>query len=102
MPPAVDANGLARDEIGFYVEQHRLRDLGAIGDPDQHRPFRTPFVPLVPIVGALSCLYLMASLPLVTWIRFFVWMAIGFAIYFGYGRFHSHIEAAAVANAAAD
>ena len=41
-------------------------------DPEQHRPFRTPFVPLVPIVGALSCLYLMASLPIVTWIRFFV------------------------------
>ena len=71
-------------------------------DPDQHRPFRTPLVPLVPIVGALSCLYLMASLPLVTWIRFFVWMAIGFAIYFSYGRFHSHVDAAASAQAAAD
>jgi APA family basic amino acid/polyamine antiporter len=71
-------------------------------DPDQHRPFRTPFVPLVPILGALSCLYLMASLPIVTWIRFFVWMAIGLAIYFGYGRFHSHVDAAASANAAAD
>ena len=71
-------------------------------DPDQHRPFRTPFVPLVPIVGALSCLYLMASLPLVTWIRFFVWMAIGFGIYFGYGRFHSHIETTPAAEAAAD
>jgi len=71
-------------------------------DPDQHRPFRTPFVPLVPIVGALSCLYLMASLPLVTWIRFFVWMAIGLVIYFSYGRFHSHVAAAASASAAAD
>ncbi|HTQ25604.1 MAG TPA: amino acid permease [Candidatus Binataceae bacterium] len=71
-------------------------------DPDQHRPFRTPLVPLVPIVGALSCLYLMASLPVVTWIRFFVWMAIGLAIYFGYSRFHSHVEAMAAANAAAD
>jgi basic amino acid/polyamine antiporter, APA family len=71
-------------------------------DPDQHRPFRTPFVPLVPIVGALSCLYLMASLPIVTWLRFFVWMAIGLGIYFSYGRFHSHVEAAAAAHAAAD
>ena len=71
-------------------------------DPDQHRPFRTPLVPLVPIAGALSCLYLMASLPLVTWIRFFVWMAIGFAIYFSYGRYHSHVADAAATNAAAD
>jgi APA family basic amino acid/polyamine antiporter len=71
-------------------------------DPDQHRPFRTPLVPLVPIVGALSCLYLMASLPIITWIRFFVWMAIGLAIYFSYGRFHSHVDAAAAVQAAAD
>jgi basic amino acid/polyamine antiporter, APA family len=71
-------------------------------DPDQHRPFRTPFVPLVPIVGALSCLYLMASLPKITWYRFFAWMAIGFVIYFGYSRFHSHVDATASANAAAD
>jgi APA family basic amino acid/polyamine antiporter len=71
-------------------------------DPDQHRPFRTPLVPLVPIVGALSCLYLMASLPIITWIRFFVWMAIGLAIYFFYGRFHSHVDAAATVHAAAD
>ncbi len=71
-------------------------------DPDQRRPFRTPLVPLVPLAGALSCLYLMASLPLVTWIRFFVWMGIGFAIYFSYGRYHSHVADAAAANAAAD
>jgi basic amino acid/polyamine antiporter, APA family len=71
-------------------------------DPGQHRPFRTPFVPLVPIMGALSCLYLMASLPLVTWIRFFAWMAIGLVVYFRYGRFHSHVAAAASAAAAAD
>jgi APA family basic amino acid/polyamine antiporter len=44
----------------------------------------------------------MTSLPMVTWIRFFVWMAIGFAIYFGYSRFHSHVDATASANAAAD
>src|SRR6202035_3474554 len=69
-------------------------------DPEQHRPFRTPLVPLVPIVGGLSCLYLMASLPLITWIRFFVWMGIGFAIYFSYGRFHSHVDATASAAAA--
>ncbi len=56
----------------------------------------------MPIMGALSCLYLMASLPMVTWIRFFVWMAIGLVIYFAYSRFHSHVDATASANAAAD
>jgi basic amino acid/polyamine antiporter, APA family len=71
-------------------------------DPSQHRPFRTPFVPLVPILGALSCFYLMASLPAVTWIRFFVWMAVGMVIYFGYGRYHSRVAAASAAPAAAD
>jgi APA family basic amino acid/polyamine antiporter len=60
--------------------------------PDLKRPFRTPLVPLVPILGVIFCLYLMASLPGVTWLRFFVWMAAGFAIYFSYGRFHSRIE----------
>ncbi|MGH7780170.1 MAG: amino acid permease, partial [Candidatus Binataceae bacterium] len=43
--------------------------------PDMHRPFRTPLVPLVPSLGVIFCLYLMLSLPAVTWIRFFVWMA---------------------------
>jgi APA family basic amino acid/polyamine antiporter len=54
--------------------------------PDLHRPFRTPAVPLVPILGALICLVQMASLPIATWIRLFIWLAIGFAIYFGYSR----------------
>jgi APA family basic amino acid/polyamine antiporter len=71
-------------------------------DPDTRRPFRTPLVPLVPIVGALSCLYLMASLPMVTWIRFFVWMAVGLVIYFTYGRYHSRVSAASTSAAAAD
>ncbi len=71
--------------------------------PQMHRPFRTPLVPVVPSLGVIFCLYLMLSLPVVTWIRFFVWMAIGFGIYFGYGRFHSRVAAAADrASAAAD
>jgi APA family basic amino acid/polyamine antiporter len=60
-------------------------------EPELNRPFRTPLVPLVPVLGMFFCAYLMLSLPAVTWIRFFVWMALGFAIYFGYGRFHSRI-----------
>jgi APA family basic amino acid/polyamine antiporter len=70
-------------------------------EPELRRPFRTPLVPLVPILGVVFCLYLMASLPFVTWIRFFVWMAIGLVIYFGYGRFHSRVQRNAVDQIAA-
>jgi len=57
--------------------------------PDLHRPFRTPFVPLIPLLGALICLVQMLALPLDTWLRLFVWMAIGLIIYFSYGIYHS-------------
>jgi APA family basic amino acid/polyamine antiporter len=57
--------------------------------PDIERPFRTPWVPVVPILGALICFIQMAALPLDTWLRLIVWMAIGFAIYFFYGTKHS-------------
>ena len=60
-------------------------------EPGIPRPFHTPLVPLVPILGVVFCLYLMASLPGVTWLRFFVWMAGGLVIYFSYGRFHSRL-----------
>ncbi|HUN59157.1 MAG TPA: amino acid permease [Candidatus Binataceae bacterium] len=64
-------------------------------EPDMKRPFRTPMVPLVPILGMVFCGYLMLSLPLVTWIRFVAWMAAGMVIYFAYGRFHSRVAIAA-------
>jgi basic amino acid/polyamine antiporter, APA family len=54
--------------------------------PDAPRPFRTPGMPWVPILGALACLAQMLSLPLATWVRLFVWLAIGLAVYFGYGQ----------------
>lgn len=60
-------------------------------EPSIRRPFRTPLVPVVPILGVVFCTYLMASLPGVTWIRFFVWMIAGGVIYFSYGRFHSRV-----------
>ena len=60
--------------------------------PDAVRPFRTPFVPFVPIMGVIVCLYLMYSLPSESWIRLFIWMAIGIAIYFAYGKKYSKIR----------
>ena len=53
-------------------------------DPDRLRPFRTPWVPWVPLGAILTCGYLMASLPREAWIRFIGWLAVGLVIYFGY------------------
>ncbi|HLP04555.1 MAG TPA: amino acid permease [Paludibacter sp.] len=61
-------------------------------EPDAPRGFKTPWVPVIPVLGALVCFLVMASLPLDTWIRLFVWMAIGFVIYFTYGIKHSHVR----------
>ena len=57
--------------------------------PEIHRPFRTPWVPLVPILGAAVCLAQMLALPFDTWIRLLAWMGIGFLIYFLYSVKHS-------------
>jgi hypothetical protein len=57
--------------------------------PEAHRPFRVPFGYLFPVLGVLSCLYLMLSLSAVTWVRFLVWLDLGMMIYWFYGRTHS-------------
>jgi APA family basic amino acid/polyamine antiporter len=62
-------------------------------NPDAPRPYRTPLVPLVPILGVLVCFAMMYSLDGMTWIRLVVWLAIGLAIYFGYSIKHSHLRA---------
>jgi len=54
--------------------------------PDRKRGFRVPMVPLLPIISIVCCMVLMLSLPLETWLRFFVWLVIGLFIYFLYGR----------------
>ncbi|QIG44508.1 amino acid permease [Nocardioides anomalus] len=59
--------------------------------PRMDRPFRTPSVPVLPIVSAVTCIGLMASLATETWLRFLVWLAVGLLIYFFYGRTHSRL-----------
>jgi APA family basic amino acid/polyamine antiporter len=63
-------------------------------NPDAPRPFRTPGMPWVPVIGALSCIAQMLSLPLATWIRLIVWLLIGFVMYFGYARRRSRFAVA--------
>jgi len=61
--------------------------------PELERPFKTPLVPFVPIMGIVVSSLLMALLPLGTWIRLIAWLIIGMFIYFGYGRNHSKVQA---------
>jgi APA family basic amino acid/polyamine antiporter len=70
--------------IGVLVLRYR--------HPEIPRVFRTPWVPFVPIAGALVTMLQMVFLPLDTWIRLFVWMAIGIVIYFFYSRKHSRLR----------
>ena len=57
--------------------------------PDARRPFKVPFGPVFPILGVVSCLYLMVNLTVMTWVRFLVWLDLGMIIYWFYGRTHS-------------
>ncbi len=59
---------------------------------DLERPFRTPLSPLFPLLGILSCGSLMAFLPVITWLRFFVWLVLGLIVYFAYSFKHSKLE----------
>ncbi len=63
-------------------------------EPERPRPFRVPFVPLVPLLGIGMCLFLMAGLPRLTWERFFLWLLAGLVVYFTYSRHHSHLAPA--------
>ncbi len=98
--------------IAGFVELKELAELANIGtlfafvlvsigilvlrktEPERRRPFRTPWVPALPLLAAAGAFYLMAALPRATWIRFLVWLAIGLLIYFAYSRKHSRVAGA--------
>ncbi len=61
-------------------------------DPDRVRPFRTPFVPVTPLLAIAMCGFLMLQLPWVTWVRFVLWLVIGLSVYVGYGIRHSKLR----------
>jgi APA family basic amino acid/polyamine antiporter len=67
-------------------------------NPSLQRPFRTPWVPLVPILGVISNSYMMYKLGWVNWARLFIWLAIGLVVYFTYGQKHSRVQAMAAGN----
>ena len=69
--------------IGVWVMRRKM--------PDVPRSFKTPLVPLVPILGIAVCLFMMVFLPMDTWIRLLVWMLIGLDIYLVYGAKNSHL-----------
>jgi APA family basic amino acid/polyamine antiporter len=96
--------------LGGFLPGSLLGDLTAIGtlfafvlvcigtwiirkkQPELHRPFRTPLVPFVPIMGAIFCSVMIASLDSYTQLVALAWMVIGFVMYFGYGRSHSNLN----------
>src|SRR5205085_7242311 len=69
-------------------------------EPDRPRPFKTPGMPWVPILGTLICTAQMLGLPVTTWIRLVVWLVVGLAIYFFYGRASAERARAVVARRA--
>jgi APA family basic amino acid/polyamine antiporter len=107
------ATGVVVAALAFFVSLDTLADLVNIGTlfafvlvsigipvlrrtrPDLERSFRTPLVPLVPILSVLASVYLMLNLPAVTWVRFFIWMAVGLVVYAAYGARRSRLAGGA-------
>ncbi len=61
-------------------------------DPDLPRQFRTPWAPLIPILGVVACGLMILGLGWTNWLRLFGWLALGFIIYFGYSKKNSHLK----------
>jgi basic amino acid/polyamine antiporter, APA family len=96
--------------LSLFVPGDLLGDLTAIGtlfafvlvcigvwvlrvkNPGQHRPFKTPLVPLVPILGVLFCITMIISLDRYTQLVAFIWMVVGLVVYFAYGKNHSKLQ----------
>jgi APA family basic amino acid/polyamine antiporter len=94
----------------LFMDENEIYDLTNIGtlsafaivcvgvlmlrytDPDRHRPFRVPALPLVALAGAAACVYIMYGLPIHAWERFGIWLAIGLVLYFAYGYRHSTLR----------
>jgi APA family basic amino acid/polyamine antiporter len=103
------ATGLVVTALAGFVPLDKLAELVNIGTlaafllvsigvivlrrtrPDLPRAFRVPLMPVLPLVSAAACLWLMFNLPGDTWLRFLVWMALGFVVYAVYGRRHSRV-----------
>ncbi|KTC87146.1 MULTISPECIES: amino acid permease [Legionella] len=101
--------GLVIGLLAALIPMHELAELVNIGtlfafitvcagviilhylQPDLPRPFKTPFMPVIPILGILSCTYLIFYLPWITMLRFIIWMITGIVIYWFYGRFNSEL-----------
>jgi basic amino acid/polyamine antiporter, APA family len=66
-------------------------------NPSQSRPFRTPWVPVVPMLGVLFNGYMMYKLGWINWARLIIWLGIGLVVYFAYGQKHSRVQAALIA-----
>jgi APA family basic amino acid/polyamine antiporter len=85
-------------DVGTFAEMSNIGTLFAFvlvsagvivlryKDPHRHRGFRVPFGPIIPILSVFFCILLMAGLPAKTWLRFFIWLAIGLVIYITYSR----------------
>ena len=70
--------------IGIIVMRKKM--------PNAERKFKVPFVPFVPILGIIVCVYLMTSLTMESWWRLLIWLVIGICIYFFYGKQHSKVD----------
>ena len=70
--------------IGIVILRHR--------EPNRPRAFRTPWSPVIPLLGVVSCFYLMLGLPWITWVRFVLWLVVGMLVYFSYGFRRSRLD----------
>jgi APA family basic amino acid/polyamine antiporter len=77
-------SALAVVSVGVIILRKKSRDMA--------RPFKMPWVPVLPAISAVFCVYLMFNLPLLTWLRFVIWMALGLYLYFGYSFRHSRLS----------